>query len=209
MFQEERLDRILAILKNTQYTTVQHLVEEIRYSPASIRRDLALLEKRGLVTRSYGGVTLNAENDTPFVFRQHSMRVEKNRIARSAAALVKNGDTIFLDGSSTVQYMATYLLEKKGITVITNNLMLGSFLAENGIEVYCAGGKITELPGTTSGSVTAKAFAAFHADILFFATDAMDDKGAIWVKPEGYYIHNSAMLEHSSKHVYLCSSNKR
>ena len=208
MFQEERLNRILSILQSAHYVTVQYLVDEIRYSPASIRRDLSLLEKRGLVKRSYGGVTLNAENDTPFVFRQHSMRVEKNRIAKCAAALVENGDTVFLDGSSTAQYMATYLLEKKNISVVTNNLMLASFLAENGVEVYCAGGQITELPGTTSGSITAKAFSAFHADILFFATDAIDDKGQIWVKPESYFIHNTAMLEHSTKHVYLCSSNK-
>ncbi len=208
MFQEERLNRILAILQTTQYATVQYLVDEICYSPASIRRDLTLLEKRGLVKRSYGGVTLNADNDTPFVFRQHSMRVEKNRIAKRAAELVQSGDTVFLDGSSTAQYMATYLLDKKDISVITNNLMLASFLAENGVDVYCAGGKITELPGTTSGTVTAKVFSAFHADILFFATDAIDEKGQIWVKPEGYFIHNTAMLEHSTKHVYLCSSNK-
>lgn len=208
MYQEERLNRILSILQATHYATVEQLVEEIRYSPASIRRDLTLLEKRGLVRRSYGGVTLNSDSDTPFIFRQHSMKAEKGRIAARAAELVRDGDTLFLDGSSTVQYMGPHLIGKKNITVITNNLMLASYLFENGVEVYCAGGKMAELPGTTAGALTAKTFAAFHADWLFLSTDAIDAAGNITVRPESYFIHNEAMLQNATRHVYLCSSNK-
>ncbi|MBR7181871.1 MAG: DeoR/GlpR transcriptional regulator [Clostridia bacterium] len=208
MYQEERLNQILALLQAHRYATVDFLVSEIRYSAASIRRDLAILEKRGLVKRSYGGVTLNAESDTPFLFRQQTMKPEKNLIAKEAAKLVSDGDVIFLDGSSTAQYMGPFLLKKRDIAVITNNLTLATYLAENGVEVYCAGGRVTELPGTTAGSITAKTFASFRADIMFFSTDAMDSEGVISVKPESYFIHNTAMLEHSAKHVYLCSSNK-
>lgn len=208
MYQQERLNEILKILKTVHYTTVDHLVEQICYSPATIRRDLTILEKQGLVKRSYGGVEINNENETPFVFRRHSMKAEKNKIAEAAAQLVCNGDVIFLDGSSTAQYMGPYLTNKKNISVITNNMMLASFLGENGIEVYCAGGRLSELPGTTSGFITAEVFSSFHADIMFFSTDAVDENGVIYVKPDGYYLHNKAMLEHSSKHVYLCGSNK-
>ena len=85
MYQQERLDKILKILKNIHYSTVDYLVEQIHYSPASIRRDLSLLEKQGLVKRSYGGVEIIEENVAPFKFRQHSMKSEKNKIAASAA----------------------------------------------------------------------------------------------------------------------------
>lgn len=78
MYQQERMDPIMRILKENHYVTVDHLVSEIRYSPASIRRDLTLLEKQGLVTRSYGGVTLKDANLSPFRFRQHSMKLAKN-----------------------------------------------------------------------------------------------------------------------------------
>lgn len=208
MYQQERLNEILKILKRTHYATVDYLVEQIHYSPASIRRDLSLLEKQGLVKRSYGGVELNADNDTPFIFRQHSMKAEKNKIAQIAASLVKDGDVVFLDGSSTVQYVGHFLTTKKDICVVTNNLMLASYLAEHGIDVYCAGGKVTELPGTASGMITAKAFSSFHADIMFMSTDGIDKDGVITIKPEGYYMHNMAMLKNSDKHIYLCSSNK-
>ena len=73
MYQQERMDQIMKILKENHYVTVDYLVKEIRYSPASIRRDLSLLEKQGLVTRSYGGVTYKDENFSPFRFRQHSI----------------------------------------------------------------------------------------------------------------------------------------
>ncbi len=208
MYQQERLNEILKILKIMRYTTVEYLVEQIHYSPASIRRDLVILEKQGLVKRSYGGVEINSENETPFVFRQYNMKSEKSKIAQAAAKLIKSGDIVFLDGSSTVQYMGQVIAEKKDICVVTNNLLLASFLGEKGIDVYCAGGKITELPGTASGFITANAFSSFKADIMFFSTDAIDDDGIITVKPENYYVHNRAMLENSKKHVYLCGSNK-
>ena len=208
MYQEERTKEILKILKNVHYATVDYLVEQIRYSPATIRRDLTFLEKKGLVKRSHGGVEINDENETPFVFRQHSMKAEKHRIAKAASRLVKNGDVIFLDGSSTAQYMGPYLTDKKDICVVTNNMMLASYLAENGVEAYCAGGKVRELPGTTAGNITAKVFASFHADIMFFSTDAVDSGGTITVKPEEHLAHNNAMLENSDRHVLLCGSNK-
>jgi len=208
MYQKERTNQILHILKNVHYTTVNYLVEQLHYSPATIRRDLTLLQKQGLVKRSHGGVELNNESDTPFIFRQHSMKSEKSKMAEAAAKLVKDRDVVFLDGSSTVQYIGHFLISKKDICVITNNLRLASFLGENGIEVYCAGGKITELPGTASGMLTAHSFSSFRADIMFFSTDGIDENGIITIKPEGYFLHNNAMLEHSKTHVYLCGSDK-
>ncbi len=208
MLQSERQDEILNILKTVHYTTVEYLVEQVRYSPATIRRDLVALENRGLVVRSRGGVKLNKESGTPFIFRQHSMKTEKLKMAKAAAALVKDGDVVFLDGSTTVQYIGHYLADKQDITVVTNNLLLASHLAAQGIATYCAGGRITELPGTASGMLTELCYSAFSADILFFSTDGMDQNGIITIKPEGYYLHNKAMLRHSKTHVYVCGSDK-
>lgn len=208
MYQQERLNAILRILKENHYATVDYLVEEIHYSPASIRRDLTLLEKQGLVKRSYGGVQINQVSDTPFKFRQHLMKLEKNKIAYVASKLIDNGDIVFLDGSTTAQFMGQYITEKKDIVVITNNIMLASYLKENGICVYCSGGELTELPGTLSGVIAANTFSSFHADKMFFSTDGVDQNGIITVKTDGNYIHNKAMLENSDKHIFLCGSDK-
>ena len=207
MYQSERMDEIMKILKEYHYVTVDYLVEKIRYSPASIRRDLTLLEKQGLVKRSYGGVEIKSENSTPFVFRQHSMKNAKNKIGEQAAKLVNDGDTVFIDGSSTAQYIGHFLIHKKDLTVVTNNMTLASYLSENGIVVYCTGGFVSELPGIVSGDITNDTFSKFHADIMFFSTAGVDN-GVIYGNNEIYKQHHRIMLENSDKKVYLCGSDK-
>jgi len=207
MYQSERMNEIMRILKKYHYVTVDYLVEKIRYSPASIRRDLTLLEKQGLVKRSYGGVEIKSETSTPFMFRQHSMKTAKNRMAEQAAKLVNDGDTVFVDGSTTAQYIGHFLVNKKDITVITNNMLLASYLSENGVKVYCTGGFVNEIPGILTGDITNNAFSTFHADIMFFSTSGFDD-GKIFETSEIYRIHRRIMLENSDKRVFLCGSDK-
>jgi len=207
MYQTERMNEILNILKKFQYVTVDYLVKEIRYSPASIRRDLTLLEKQGLVKRSYGGVELKGEAFSPFIFRQHSMKTAKNRIAAKAATLIKDNDTVFIDGSTSAQYIGHYLIKKKGITAITNNMLLATFLSENGVSTYCTGGFISELPGILLGDITANTFSQFHADIMFFSATGYSD-GVIFSRDEGSTRNHKIMLENADKKVFLCSGDK-
>jgi len=207
MYQSERMDEILKILKKYHYVTVDYLVEKIMYSPASIRRDLTLLEKQGLVKRSYGGVEIKNEGGTPFRFRQHSMKIAKNSIAGKAAELVNDNDTVFVDGSSSAQYLGHFLKNKKGLTVITNNMLLAAYLNENGVKTYCTGGYVSEIPGILAGEITNNTFAMFHADIMFFSTTGFCE-GKIYEGGEVYYKHHRNMLDNSDKHVFLCGSDK-
>lgn len=208
MFQQERMDEIMKILKKNHYVTVDYLVKEIRYSPASIRRDLTLLEKQGMVIRSYGGVSLKDANVSPFRFRQHSMKIAKNAIAKKAADLVKPGDMVFLDGSTTTQYMGHFLTEKKDIKVVTCNMVLADFLSENGVETYCTGGKVVEYPGILGGALMLEAIEKFNADIAFFSTTAFDDEGRLLSISEAGASTHKVIRAHSEKLVYLCGSDK-
>lgn len=207
MYQTERMDEILKILKKYHYVTVEYLVEKIRYSPASIRRDLTLLEKQGLVTRSYGGVEIKSESATPFRFRQHSMKSEKNSIACFASDLVCDGDTVFIDGSSSAQYLGHFLVGKKNLTVVTNNMLLASYLSENGVKTYCTGGFVDENPGILAGRITTDTYSMFHADIMFFSTSGADN-GVIYESNEMYLEHHRIMMKNSEKSVFLCGSDK-
>ena len=208
MYQHERMDEILKIVKKNHYVTVDYLVKEIRYSPASIRRDLTVLEKQGLVTRSWGGVTYKDPNISPYRFRQHSMKMAKNAIAKKAASLVKNGDVVFIDGSSTTQYMGRYLAEKKGITVITCNMILADFLSEHGVNTYCTGGMIVEHPGILGGPLALDMLSKFNIDIAFFSSTAFDVGGRILSHGERGPQGIRSYREHSKTLVYLCGSDK-
>lgn len=208
MYQQERMDQIMRILKENNYVTVDYLVDEIRYSPASIRRDLTLLEKQGLVTRSYGGVTLKNANISPFRFRQHSMKLVKNAISRKAADLVKDGDVVFIDGSSTTQYIGHFLTEKRDITVITSNMLLADFLSEHGVTTYCTGGKIIEHPGILGGETMLYGVRNFSIDIAFCSSNGFDLDGKILSVDEMGKQYISTYRNHSKKLAFLCGSDK-
>ena len=183
-------------------------MQEIRYSPASIRRDLTVLEKQGLVKRSYGGVTLKNANVSPFRFRQHSMKIAKNAISKKAADLVQEGDVIFLDGSSTTQYMGHFLTEKKNITVITSNMILANFLSENGITTYCTGGRVVEYPGILGGEFMLETLRKFNVDIAFFSTVAFSGDGKVLTPGESGVQAHKIYRQYAKKLVYLCGSDK-
>ena len=172
-------------------------MEQIRYSPASIRRDLTLLEKQGLVERSYGGVKLGDANISPYRFRQHSIKTVKNAISKKAAELVHEGDTIFLDGSSTTQYMGRFLTEKKNIVVITCNMLLADFLSEHGITTYCTGGRVEEYPGILGGEMVLESLKSFNIDTVFFSSYAFDFEGKITSGGEGGSRNHRFYREHA------------
>ena len=208
MYQQERMDEIMKILIKNHYVTVDYLVEEIKYSPASIRRDLTILEKQGLVERSYGGVSIKDDHISPFRFRQHSMKVAKNAIAKKAASLVKDGDVVFLDGSSTTQYMGHFLTEKSGITVVTCNMILANFLSEHGIDTYCTGGKVVEYPGILGGELVHEFVQSFNIDIGFFSSTALSFEGKVLAANEAGALNHKAFRKAAQKLVYLCGSDK-
>ena len=208
MYQQERMDEIMKILEKNHYVTVEYLVKEIRYSPASIRRDLTLLEKQGLVTRSYGGVMYKDANVSPFRFRQHSMKSAKNAIAKKAATLVNNGDVVFVDGSSTAQYIGHYLTDKKGITVITCNMLLANYLSEHGVTTFCSGGRVAEYPGILSGSMMLDSVAKFNIDIAFFSSVAFNFNGQIPTIGEHSVNKYKTLRKYAKKLAYLCGSDK-
>ena len=118
---EKRIDTILGIIKEQGYVTVKYLCDELHYSTATINRDLNDLQKKKLITRHYGGAEIVKTKGTPLVFRYHKMKSSKMKVAKKAAELIEDGDTVFIDAATSTQYIGHYLEGKKDITVITNN----------------------------------------------------------------------------------------
>ena len=193
MFQNERISAITDILKQNGYVTVKYLTEVLHYSNATINRDLNIMEKQNLVKRSYGGVELVQEKGTPLPFRYEKMKPAKRKIAQKAAEFVQDGDTIFIDASTTAEYMGRYLLDKKDITVITNNMALVMFLSEYNIHAICLGGEVVEKPSMLSGSDTVENARHYHADKTFFSTGAVCMNGTIAAGGAYHLLHQTIM----------------
>jgi DeoR/GlpR family transcriptional regulator of sugar metabolism len=176
---KQRQDRILEILNDKGYATVKYLSNELHYSTATVNRDLNELQHRQLIIRSYGGAEPVRSAYVPILFRSQKMRVEKRNIGRVAASFVSDGDTIFIDGSTTAQCMEQHLINKKGLTVITNNIMIAVNLSKYDIKVICLGGSVVEAPSMLCGTETVENAARYRVDKMFFSTAAVSSDGIV------------------------------
>lgn len=209
MYQKERIAMILNILKENGYVNVKYLCSEIGYSKATINRDLNLMEKQKLVVRSYGGVELVDNKDISLKFRYHKMKNEKRNISKVAADIVKDGDVIFVCSGSTAEYMMYYLLNKKDITVITNNLSVVTYLSDfSNIKTVCLGGEILESPSMLGGDLCIKNILSYKVDKMFFSTHSINDESGEIGVYDKYNLILSTMVQNSEKIIYMVDHTK-
>ena len=123
MFVEERQREILEFLHQNGKVLVKDLSERYQVTPDLIRKDLAKLEKEGLLKRTYGGAIPLIQNSVPQpADDSYENNIEvKQRIAEKAETLIRNGDTVFLDLSSINVEIARQLVRKnRNVTIVTN-----------------------------------------------------------------------------------------
>jgi len=211
MYRGERASQILAEIERCGFVTVTHLAETIHISPSSIRRDLGELEKRGQIKRSYGGAELAEPRGkaVPFRFRTHEQAAKKRLIARSAVGLIKEGDTIFLDGSSTCLFLAELLIDIKGILVVTNSIDITALLSRYHTRMLCTGGMISEdNRSVLTDDIAEQTLRSLHADIAFFSTRSLDRDGTVSDCYAREVVLRRVMMEQSSRSVLLIDSSK-
>ena len=211
MYSNEREKEIMNLLSQNGYATVEYLAEMIHISPSSIRRDLKRLELEGLITRSYGGAEIkdSVNKQIPFYLRSHKNTREKAIVAARATALVKPGDIIFLDSSTSTYFMSEHLAGIKDITVITNSLATVESLSELNVNVYVAGGRLNpENRSCFIGMHAEDTINSFHADYCFFSVQSITPDGVLYDCFANEIIPRRLMIKNSEKKVFLCDSSK-
>ena len=203
--------QIIELLKKNKYMAVNEISEQLNISPSTIRRELTALEKKNLAIRTHGGVRLaDSNNYTPdFALRIHQNVLEKKIIDLKALKLIKDGDVIFLDGSTSAYFIAEYLSEFSNLTVITNGIDTLSLLAHNNVTTYSTGGCVSkENSSVLVGEQTLESIKNIHANIAFFSCQALSRDGKIYdcYLQENYV--RKQMMKNSDKTVFLCDSNK-
>ena len=128
---EQRHQTILDALRNKGRILVAEIAQELKVTEVTVRRDLACLEKNGLLKKTYGGAVLGAsEMNLSVRYRQTKNLAAKRLIGRMAADLIRDGDNIYLEAGSTCFEIVPYLAKKKELTIIVNSLHLMSRLHE-------------------------------------------------------------------------------
>lgn len=209
MFKDERKERIVALLNEREYVSVETLCRLLYASAPTVRRDLTLLEKEGVLRRSHGGAMLIREGSyRPLAFRTGSMLAEKRRIGKAAAALVPEGAVVMIDGSTTAAAVIPHLREKSGITVVTNGLTAMNLLQEYKLSAKCTGGDL--LPGSAcfAGRQAERFIESINGDVLLFSTSSVTADGRIadYSEPETHL--RQTMLRQAAKRVFLFDHSK-
>ncbi len=209
---KEREKLILEQLVKNNRVYVKELAQTIYASEPSIRRDLQSLEKQGLIKRVHGGAILEKTNNTaariPFIIREYEQSDAKLIIAKKAAELVKDGDTVMLDGSSTAYHVIPFLSDKSNITVITNGVKALIKADEYGINAYAVGGRLLHGNQTLIGDLSHKIIESFNADICFFSCRGITEDGILTDFTVEENIIRQKMIAQSKINVFLCNSEK-
>ena len=206
----KRQSEILKILEENVYVSVNELSKLTYTSPSSIRRDLSHLEYLGLVTRSYGGVSLPESGGRVAGFYNRTTKniKEKRLIAQKASSLLCDGQSILLDSSTTASFMIPHVAKLKSAEIFTNNLETAVSAINHGIKTHCIGG--VSIGGSVSlgGSQTYKALSEITVDLLFFSSQSLNKDGIITDSTEEENYARIIMLERAKKSVFLCDSTK-
>ncbi|MBR2353429.1 MAG: DeoR/GlpR transcriptional regulator [Clostridia bacterium] len=210
MIPYERRERILEYLEKKPSATVRELAGELFISEASVRRDIAALEQEGLVIRHYGGVMLSGNRNgvVPVSLRDAEHSAAKEDLARRAAALIRDGDTVMMDASSTVRRMLRYLNDRRDLTIITNNLQVFSECRNPSIRLYSTGGLYSTENHALVGWEAEKTLMDFSADAVFFSSQGISEEGEITDASEAETALRRVMLSRSTRKYFLCDSSK-
>ena len=130
----DRRQSLLDLLRKQPGLSVTELAAALNVSQGTIRNDLNAIEQEGLLKRVHGGAILIDEvqfQSRPFQLRYKEHAAAKLAIARAAAALVMNGDSIFLDASSSAYYLARMLSDRQRLRAVTNGIDVARLLAQN------------------------------------------------------------------------------
>jgi len=170
-----RLDNLRELIRGKGVIRVEEICSQLKVSPATVRRDLDQLEESGTIRRVHGGaVSVDSRLEEPLFDDKASIAArEKNRIAKAALQFVEPGDTIYLDGGSTVLEFARLLRDRTNLTVVTNSLRAAHELGGRGPRLILIGGELRRLSQTMVGPLTRFILQELQVDKAFMGTIGM------------------------------------
>ena len=175
----KRDTQILNALGLRKKISVQELSELLHVTDVTIRKDLSVLEEKGLVKREHGFAVLPTSDDisTRLLFNYET----KRRIARKAAESVRDGETILIESGSCCALLAEEIVTtRRDVTLITNSLFIATFLRNHdAARIILLGGEFQKESQVMVGPLVKKSAGNFSVEKFFIGTDGFDERGAM------------------------------
>lgn len=205
IMRDARLNEILSILEKQDFVTVETLSKKLHVSLPTVRRDLALLAQRKSIVRTRGGAMhVNVQQSFPLGYRRVTQTARKTSAARKAAELVRENQVIFIDSSSTANFIVQYLRKLHNVTIVTNSLETAAGIKSINAETYCLCGNIIENSSSVGGHLAVESAGFFHIDIFFFSAYGIDAAGRIVESSDAEVDLKYYLLKNAECSVFLC-----
>jgi len=199
VFPEIRRQETLDLLKQAGQVSVTDLSRKYGVSDVTIRSDLQTLAERNLIIRTHGGaIPAEAVPEISLNLRRTQMTAEKEHIGFLAAHLIKDGEAVFLDTSSTALALVQHLKKRRELTIITNSLAVAQLGGEHyGISIVLTGGIYQRDTDSLIGLNGLEMLRQFHIQKGFFGAHGLSD-------PEGLTDVSHTEAEIKREVVKMC-----
>ena len=214
--QQLRFTAILTTLQQTGKVVVEDLSQQLGVSLVTVRRDMDVLEQKGLLRRTHGGaVSMEPlfyepfRKDRSFVAQVERAADEKRRIGRAAAALITAGETIALTPGTTTTEVIRGLPMNHNITVVTNTVNVAMELSKRrDVDVFVTGGHLHGEWFSLVGSAAVRALENMLINTMFIGADGIDATwGASCFNTDEAEL-NSTMLKLARRRIAVVDSGK-
>ena len=211
MLAAERRGRIAEQLQAEARVVVSQLSAQFDVSEETIRRDLERLEKEGLATRTYGGAILAGSDRAapPYAVRKNTNPEGKMAIARQLAALVRDGDTVMVDESSTAAYAVRAMRPLRDITLITNSLeILQEMGSQESWHIISTGGSLKRDVMALAGPHALRTIASYHVRWAVLSCRGLDGRMGLADSSDEIVQVKRAMMDAADQTVLLADCRK-
>jgi DeoR/GlpR family transcriptional regulator of sugar metabolism len=208
---EARRRRLAELLQRHRYSDLAELCKEFGVSEATMRRDLAYMEERKLITRTYGGAMADFNLRFPSFRQRRNVAADAKRtIAQAALKLLRPGQTVFLDNGTTVFALTEALrdLPVRPLICVTGNLPVADLLSEvEGLDIHLLGGQVLRRQSVLLGDAACRAAEQWSFDVAFLSAQGMTREG-IWNSEPSVVALQRAVIAHTRCNVVLLDTTK-
>jgi DeoR family transcriptional regulator of aga operon len=210
MRQTERLSAILERLASDGAVDVADLAGRFGASVATVRRDLQLLEEQRMLNRTHGGaVARDVMYELPLRYKAARHQDQKKRIGAEAAVRVVDGSVIGFTGGTTTTEVSRRIVDRRGITVVTNALNIAGELAIRAdVKLVVTGGTARSESYELVGPVAEQALDRLNLDIAFVGVDGIAVEAGLTTHHEVEAHTNRSMIDRARRVVVVTDSSK-
>lgn len=211
MGQLSRQDKIVAIIKEQGYVTIDKLANQFFVTPQTIRRDINELAKTNKVRRHHGGASYDSSTtNVAYATRQILQLPAKEQIAKHIASNIPNNASLFINIGTTTETVARALLNHQGLQIITNNLNVAAILSgKEDFNVIIAGGTVRSRDGGVMGEATIDFINQFRVDIGIIGISGIDSNDGSLLDYDYQEVRVAQSIIFNSRTVFLAADSEK